>query len=155
VAELLMEIEGVGSVIRLYDDRVGIRRKGFLGISAHGSDGEKEIWLQSLTGVQFKDPNMWTNGYIQFIFPGSQENKRGAFAAASDENTVMFKKAQENDFITLKLQIDDLLQTIRERHYAPQASISVADELEKLASLRDRGIITDSQFEVQRDRLLA
>ncbi len=34
-------------------------------------------------------------------------------------------------------------------------SISVADEIEKLAQLRDEGILTDREFTAQKDRLLA
>ena len=35
------------------------------------------------------------------------------------------------------------------------AGVSVADELEKLAALRDKGIITQAEFETQKARLLA
>ena len=37
----------------------------------------------------------------------------------------------------------------------PSLTISVADELEKLAGLRDRGIITDEEFSAQKAKLLA
>ena len=35
-----------------------------------------------------------------------------------------------------------------------QQQIGVADELAKLANLRDRGVITDEEFEVQKRKLL-
>ena len=43
-------------------------------------------------------------------------------------------------------------------HYPAQRpssnSTSIADELEKLANLRDRGIITDEEFESQKKKLM-
>jgi ribosomal protein L37AE/L43A len=38
---------------------------------------------------------------------------------------------------------------------APSVSSSVADELEKLAKLRQTGVLTDSEFQTQKARLLA
>lgn len=37
----------------------------------------------------------------------------------------------------------------------PSSTMSVADELEKLAGLRDRGIITNEEFSAQKAKLLA
>ena len=37
----------------------------------------------------------------------------------------------------------------------PQPATSVADELQKLAKLRDSGILTDGEFAVQKERLLS
>ncbi len=37
----------------------------------------------------------------------------------------------------------------------PKAGVSVADELEKLASLRDRGVLTEAEFQAQKAALLA
>jgi Short C-terminal domain/Phospholipase_D-nuclease N-terminal len=45
------------------------------------------------------------------------------------------------------------------RHYVQQAagssSASTADQLEKLASLRDRGVITTDEFQREKDKVLA
>lgn len=41
-----------------------------------------------------------------------------------------------------------------QHHYRPAQQISHADELEKLANLRDRGIISDKEFEKMKDRII-
>lgn len=44
------------------------------------------------------------------------------------------------------------------RHYVQQAagtSVSTADELQKLAALRDQGVITPAEFEAQKAKILA
>ena len=38
---------------------------------------------------------------------------------------------------------------------AAQASVSAADQLDKLASLRDRGVITPEEFQREKERVLA
>jgi hypothetical protein len=37
---------------------------------------------------------------------------------------------------------------------APQPHVDVADQLTKLADLRDRGVLTDAEFETQKKKLL-
>lgn len=68
----------------------------------HGFDGTKTIFLRRLTAIQFKEAGNMTNGYIQFIFPGSLEDKGGLFEATKDENTVMFNKEQQPEFEKLR-----------------------------------------------------
>ena len=41
------------------------------------------------------------------------------------------------------------------RREAPGSSPSAADQLEKLANLRDRGVITPDEFQRQKDKILA
>lgn len=68
----------------------------------HGFDGTKTIFLRQLTALQFKEAGKVTNGYIQFIFPGSSESKGGLFDATKDENTVIFSKEQQPEFEKLR-----------------------------------------------------
>ena len=49
----------------------------------------------------------------------------------------------------------DLVARQHHQQDAAQASASRADQLEKLASLRDRGVITGEEFEREKDRILA
>ena len=50
-----------------------------------------------------------TNGYIQFIFVGSQESKKGVFAATQDENTVMFTKKEQPKAEEIKKYVENFL----------------------------------------------
>ena len=42
------------------------------------------------------------NGYIQFSVKGGNESRGGLFAAGSDENSVIFQKRHEPEFMKLK-----------------------------------------------------
>ena len=44
--------------------------------------------------------------------------------------------------------------TVAAKHLTPTPTLSVADEIEKLARLRDAGELTSDQYEAQRARLL-
>lgn len=96
--EAILSAKGHTGQIDLYDKRIDIKRKGFLAFALNGFDGTKTIFLKSLTGLQFKEAGAATAGFIQFIFSGSEESKKGLFNATKDENTVMFTKEQQADF---------------------------------------------------------
>ncbi len=96
---------GVNGQIELSFSKIDITRKGVKSFLCHGFDGTKTIFLRKLTAIQFKEAGNVTNGYIQFIFSGSIEDKGGLFSAAKDENTVMFTKAQQPEFEKLKEHI--------------------------------------------------
>ena len=96
--EAILSAKGHTGQIDLYENRIDIKRKGFMAFALHGFDGTKSIFLKSVSGVQFKEAGLMTSGYIQIIFLGSKEDKDGLYDAAKDENTVMFTKDQQADF---------------------------------------------------------
>ena len=59
-----------------------------------------------------------------------------------------------DDFGTLQANAESLATLLRRSSAAPTAP-DVADELTKLAALRDRGILTDAEFADQKAKLLA
>src|SRR5215208_5796370 len=131
--------------VELWPNKVTIRRHGLLNAINVGLAGEKDIYLNTITGIQLKKPRS-TTGYIQFQTVGSQDNKSGLTGAVQDENTVIFSGGKNYDIAEeIKWYIEDFIED--HQQVMPDqgsASTSVADELEKLASLRDRGILTDS-----------
>lgn len=96
---------GVNGQIELSWSKLDITRKGVKSFLCHGFDGTKTIFLRTLTAIQFKEAGNVTNGYIQFIFPGSSEDKGGFWSAIKDENTVVFNKQQQPDFEKLREHI--------------------------------------------------
>lgn len=98
-------VEGINGQIELSYSKIDITRREVKSFLSHGFDGTKTIFLRQLTALQFKEAGNVTNGYIQFIFPGSLEDKGGLFSATRDENTVMFTKAQQPKFEELKEHI--------------------------------------------------
>lgn len=139
--------------------RIVISREGVRGFLSHGHAGHKEIDIRQISAVQFKRNGLATAGYIQFSFLGGTETKQGIRDATRDENSILFGKSREADFVKVK----ELIDRYRAALLTPSTSApppptvdtpSVADELEKLASLRERGIIDDEEFNAQKRKLL-
>ncbi len=139
--------EGINGIMSLFSDRLEIRRKGVGSFFAQGLKGVKAIQLSSVSSVQFKKAGL-TNGYIQIAFLGGQESKGALFSAVRDENTVMFKKSQQPRFETLQAAIQERIS----KRATP--SSGAAEEIEKLARLRDEGILTSEEFEAKKRQLL-
>jgi hypothetical protein len=153
----MIEVKGHTGQVRFDGQYITITRKGFLARSSVGK-GEKRLHVSQITAVQWKPAGLAFNGFIQFTVPGGQE-RRSAFgsqtkSAARDENSVVFTIRQMPEFQRLRAAIDEAIA----HQHAPQAAGdsqgSIADELAKLAALRDQGVITDADFEAGKAKLL-
>ena len=149
-----MELEAIGTAgqMKLTDDYVIISRKGVLGFLTQGLKGDKEISIDQISSVQFKEAG-FANGYLQIGFVGGTESKAGIVDAVNDENTVMFNKRQQPDFEKMRDAIRSSIKAIKQAN-GKAAPISAADEIRKLASLRDDGLITNEEFEAKKAQIL-
>lgn len=138
----------------VYEDRVSLEPSGcmaFLG----GLRGEKRIPFRAITAVQMKEAGL-TGGYIQFTIGGGNERQGGFLAASNDENSFIF--AADNN--KLMRQVRDYI----EQRIGPAASVappavapaqpSLSDELVKLSGLLEKGLISQSEFEKAKTKLL-
>jgi hypothetical protein len=147
---------GVNGQVHIQGNKVLLTRKGLLSKLSFGSS-TKEILIKNITAIQMKDAG-FTNGYIQFVYSGSSESKGRVFSASQDENSVVFNTWQKKDFHKIKKMIDDRREEIENRMYQntvpqPQQGHSASD-LEKFAELRDKGIITNDEFEAKKKQIL-
>ncbi|WP_008545114.1 SHOCT domain-containing protein [Bradyrhizobium sp. CCGE-LA001] len=75
-------------------------------------------------------------------------------SAAHDENTVLFSSeiefAKARRFIEAKVAAKNHHPTLS----ATEHGLSVAEQLEKLAALLDRGLLTRDEFNAQKKKLL-
>ena len=148
--QVSLEAKGINGKLELLEDKVRIVRKGTWSLLTQGLKGNKEILISQISSIQFKAAGHLTNGYMQVAFLGGQESKRGIFDAVKDENTVMFNKKQQPSFEAIKMELDKKMATPK-----TEAKVSSElDELEKLASLRDRNIITEEEFQIKKKNLL-
>ena len=115
----------------------------------HGFKGDKRIPYKSMTAVQFMEPGSWLAGYIQFSIKGAVEPQYTG-SAHRDENAIQFDDKDLPDFVALR----DFVQSRIEATERPIAAFSVADELAKLADLRDKGLLTEVEFAAQKIRIL-
>ena len=148
--DMELQAEGVNGQIVLSEDRVVISRKGALGFLTQGLKGDKNIMVSAITSIQFKNATMWTNGYIKFAFQGGKEAKGGLFQATQDENSVMFKSKQQPAFEKIRDEVEKRTQV------GSNSTItsSGADEVAKFAELRDKGILTEEEFQLKKKQIL-
>jgi hypothetical protein len=114
----------------------------------------KEIDISQISAVQFKAADLLTAGYIQFSFLEGAETKRGIRDAVRDENSILFKKQAQPEFERAKRLIDEYRERLRGAAVTTRAS-SPLEDLERLANLRDRGVLTDEEFETKKRQLLS
>ncbi len=150
----MMVLQGSDGTVSLYAHKIVIKQKGLLSKMNKGLVGEKDIYLTSISGVQVKKPTMMTKGYIQFLYVGSQDTKGGIFGAVKDENTVLFTGGEYKKAVEIKEHIERLMHQPKAPTIIEHAPVSTADEIAKLANLRDQGIITKDEFEGEKKRLL-
>lgn len=135
-------LKGQTKSISISEDAVTIIPKAMY----HGFIGEKRIPYSSITAVQFKEAGAWLAGFIQFSIKGGFE-WRGQ--VNQDENALQFDKDYNAEFRALR----DFVESQMARSSMPHMS-STADELKKLAALRDEGILSDEEFAAQKAKLL-
>jgi hypothetical protein len=153
---------GTNGQISVDADWVTLHRKGFNARLQVGK-GEKRLPIGTIAGVQWKPAGAMVDGFIQFSVPGGNE-KRSALGSATkgarqDENSVTFRRGQQPDFEQVREFVEQAIatrgagggQTIVHQAAAPD----LADQLTKLAVLRDQGILTDEEFAQQKARLLS
>lgn len=153
-----MVYEGVlGGSIETDASGILIRRKGVLSVLSHGLKGDKRIPYASISAVQMKLGSWAANGYIQFTLSGGIESRGGVIAAVSDENSVMFTRAQNSRFLAARADIEQAMLAARQpvASHAPAAPWSLAEDVLKLATLHERGLLTDAEFLEQKSRILA
>jgi hypothetical protein len=149
--EPILSQKGVNGSLDLYENKIVIKRGGFLAFMTQGMKGDKEIQISHISAIQLKKAGTFTNGYIQFSFLGGQESQKGIMDATKDENTIMFAKATQSQFIKIKEEIEKRLVAGKPSR-AVQAS--GLDELEKLAELKSKGIITEQEFQAKKKQIL-
>lgn len=170
--QLKIEAKGPNGEISVDKDWVTITRKNRRSKLTHGYDGEKRIPISSITAVQFKAVGKFgsrmgrlnktpdsamgpATGFIQFVVLGSQESKGGFFAAQYDENTVLFNNVGEPDFEKIRDFVEKRIIELREPASTTVVQeLDIADQLLKFSQLRDQGILTSEEFEIQKSKIL-
>ncbi|MGZ4848724.1 MAG: DUF4429 domain-containing protein [Halobacteriota archaeon] len=155
--QVLITAKGTNGQLELLPTKIRIRRKGMLALATQGIKGDKEIYIDQISSIQLKSSGV-TSGYIQFSFLGGQETKRGLFDATHDENTVRFVKKHQPEFEAIKRAVEQKLHEARSSRAQPMqqpVSDDVPSQIQKLAQLREQGILTDQEFNQKKQELLS
>lgn len=145
----LKEFKGYNGTLILTPTGVIIKRgvKGFL-LGGGMLRGDKTIPYKSIVAVQLKKAGMLA-GYIQLTLTGGSEAKAGVFQSTKDENSINFHANGNSKFEEAKRLIEERISA---DSHAPQNN--PLNDLEKLAELKDKGIITEEEFQQKKKQLL-
>ena len=113
--------------------------KGMLSLKVEDFSYDKIASIESKTGMVFGSLTIYASGNKEKFEYADKELLRG-FA----------------DFLRVRISTQKSQSSpVSSPVENSSSTISVADELEKLAGLRDRGIITEEEFSAQKAKLLA
>jgi hypothetical protein len=150
----VFNVQCLQDILEVYEDKLKITPTGVLALINKGMKGTKTIPFLSINAIQYKNPGSFTNGYIQFTLSGGMESRGGILDATKDENTVMFAAKDTAIIGKIKDYIESQMQKLRNPNTPNQSSASLSSELEKLAELKNKGILTDDEFQSAKKRLL-
>ena len=150
---IAMRAAGINANLVLLEDRVRIQRKEEKTFLNQGFEGQRDILFSQISSVRLKRATTLGNGYIQFSLFGRDETR--GIEPARDENTVVFRGTHQPEFDGIKVAIETKMAASRTIVPKPQLStISYMEELEQLASLKNKGIITEEEFAAKKRQIL-
>lgn len=153
----VMVAKGSGGRITLYEDRVKIKHEGLVGLTKGIYKGDKEIPIDQITAIQWRDPSAVFSGHIQFTIMGGSSDSR---AGSLDENSMMFNGNDKAEFARLKAEVEKRMAVFRQARLggpaaAAPAAPDFADQIRKMSELRDAGILTEDEFSAKKADLLS
>lgn len=152
MVQSVLRVTGRNGQLELTDSVLRIELKGLLTFFAVGLQGAKEIPLSEITAVNFRRPKGFINGCIGFAFAGSVQSNRGMFEGSYDANTVIFTEDQQPQFERFR---DELQRRIAgAKSVGPTRTESNLEQIEKLGALREKGLITQDEFQIKKRQLL-
>jgi Short C-terminal domain/Domain of unknown function (DUF4429) len=140
--------------LELADDKVIIRRRGVANMLASGLNGERMINISTLTGIQMKPGGLFSPGYILFSYAGSKPFVGGVFAATQDPDAFIFGQELNEQVAEFKAKVEKIMQNSRQTTSAVTMPENLADELRKLADLKQQGILSEEEFDAAKKKLL-
>jgi hypothetical protein len=159
-----VEARGVNATIRFDGQTITILRGGPFGRSV--GKGDTHIPLAHLTAVQFKPAGRVVNGFIQFTVGDGNERRsqvgRQTIDPTRDENSVVFSYGQRKEFAGLRDAVQAALARPRQPSAAvrpdstePAAQPTIPEQIGQLAALRDKGALTEAEFQAKKTELLS
>lgn len=146
----VISVHGVNGQVAFDGQSVKILRKGFMAKATQGLKGDKTIPIRMISSIQFKRAGILANGYIQFA-TGAGESRAGLYDAVKDENSVMFMMGSNDAFEELKNLIESAMAS---GSTGDGAKSNPADTIRQLKGLLDDGLITKSEFESKKKKIL-
>lgn len=152
--DALLEATGINGKVLLFRDVVRIKRIGIGSFLSGASKIEKDILISQIVSMQFKKAGLLNNGYIEFILMHNHERHDKDSDYEIYDSIVTFRPGQQRAFEAFREALEAKLTGSAGITRLPSAATTDLDELDKLASLRDRGVITEDEFNRKKKHLL-
>ena len=102
-----------------------------------------KIHLDVITVINYRDSGMYKE-YLEFIYHGFNVRYRDVIKHLQ-ENIVTFNTKEEaKNFLAFKEIVEDKIKQLKNKH--KNDGLSVADEIKKLADLKQQGLLTEEKF---------
>lgn len=115
-----------------------------------GFNLDKHIPLNTITGLSYDGGGMFSGKYTVKIFIGGALGS--SFETPKTQKFERYIKEIISSVDKYKQQLN-LVRAVKPTE--KESSFSVADELQKLASLRDAGVLTPDEFDTQKQKILS
>jgi hypothetical protein len=110
-----------------------------------------KIPLDVITVINYRDSGMY-KGYLEFVYQGFNIRPRDIIKHLQ-ENIVTFNTNEEaKKFLAFKEIVEDRIKELKNQN--KNSSLSIADEIKKLADLKEQGILTEEEFLLQKKKLM-
>lgn len=163
MSDIKLRFDGLSGNIYVYDDRITIDRNNKYAKTL--KIPEKTCAISDLKGVSLTEAKTGfltlENGWLKLDLPTNQTIQRGLFLTNNeimDENKVFFKPEQNSAAKEFKKKLEDFMIQVKNSNTSSSSSSSsassAADEILKLKSLLDSGILTQEEFDAKKKQLL-
>jgi len=126
-------------------------------VSGLSGQGNLELYINNITSIQFKEGTPTQNGYISFVFMGKQDTGTGwldSLQKGKDPYQVYFPKSSNKVFNHVKNYIDSIIISNNTNKGQVVQQVDSTLQLEKLHELKEKGIITEEEFQEKKKSLL-
>lgn len=145
---IILEIRGTTSSLTLYKDYLVIRSSNIQRINA----SDKTIPLSSVLTVTYNKP-LLKSPYIQVITADMAVGKNDIVKGA-EKNVVLISSQNKGKVLKLQQYISQYKANPVPASQFQSSYTSYTDELERLAELKEKGIITQEEFDEKKKKIL-
>lgn len=155
MSKSILTVKGMNGILDIKNKKVEIVREGTMSF-LQGLRGTKEIPISKITSIHFKKAGIVSVGHLRILFVGGEQTKNGLFNRSSNtlENTILFDKKQQSNFEKAKKIIEEKMEILDNSQSQEQPPKSGIKDLEKLAELKEKGIITEEEFNAKKKQIL-
>lgn len=139
-----------GEAIAVTDKRVIIIKAGKISGAGYFGANAKSFYYNQITSVDLRIG--MTGGHLQLSAAGTTEVKdKGFMSMIEAENAITFTGKHKEH---MKVITEMIRSRLGKTETSSASNTSTADELKKLADLKEQGILSDEEFEAAKKRLL-